>query len=270
LKTNIGHSPLDTKAPKCYIPRIQKVTRGQGVERIGGKAMTGQFIRVPLRRGFTEIEILYKNVSGIGGIICGGYVRYCASPRYKPDPGGDVDIYCQDDSIFEQLKKHFSDMQLKKKHENGVALTYAHPESGPYFFSPPIQLIKPIREGSIVANGTMEEILSNFDFTVIRAGIVSPTEALVDVDFEKDEMVKELRIKNIHCPISSTLRCMKYSRKGYFLRPFQVLRLFLDWEARTPEYRVKIIEALNKLDSEGAKGFSQEEIEELEAMMRID
>jgi len=91
---------------------------------------------------------------------------------------------------------------------------------------------------------------------------------MVDSDFPHDEKRRLLRFKNIHCPISSTLRCMKYSRKGYFLKPFEALKLFTDWDNRDDEYRTKLTAFLQKTAEEG--GLSRREIDELEAMMRID
>jgi len=129
-------------------------------------------------------------------------------------------------------------------------------------------LIKPIREGKIVASGEMKEILENFDFTVIRCGFTSSQKILVDADFLHDEERKILRLKNIHCPISSTLRCMKYAAKGYWLKPFETLKLFLDWDSRSDEYRNKLVDFLEK--SKEGEGLSKEDITELEALMRID
>lgn len=129
-------------------------------------------------------------------------------------------------------------------------------------------MIKPIREGKIVASGEMKEILENFDFTVIRCGFTSSQEILVDADFLHDEERKILRLKNIHCPISSTLRCMKYAAKGYWLKPFETLKLFLDWDSRSDEYRNKLVDFLEK--SKEGEGLSKEDITELEALMRID
>lgn len=61
---------------------------------------------------------------------------------------------------------------------------------------------------------------------------------------------------------------MKYSRKNYWLPPLQCAKLFLDWENREEDYRAKILEALGKMDKR--EGLTRKEIEELEALMRID
>jgi hypothetical protein len=193
------------------------------------------FTEVELLRGFDEIRKLYNVLvtNTMGSFICGGYARWCASP--KPDNKampGDVDIYSDDEGDFKRLTEVFSKEGLNIRHENEIALTYVKPQSGMLKYTPTNQLIKPNKEGRVVALGTREDILSNFDFTVVRAAILDSTKVLVDADFIHDETEKILRLKNIHCPISLTLRCMKYATKGYWLPVPQAMKLFLDWDSR--------------------------------------
>ena len=228
------------------------------------------FIKAKVRRGFTEIEYLWNFLPVADAFICGGYVRYMCSPSPNPVPAGDIDIYFKDVVAFDVMKARFGAAGFEIKFENDVSVSFnkiTNPDN-PFFGSQPVQLIKPILEGAIVATGSMEEIVKNFDFTVIRCGLMDPKTALVDADFMHDEERKILRIKNIHCPISSTLRCMKYSRKGYWLPPMQCCRLFIDWEERDDEYREKILEFLTKSDK--GKGLTKSDIEEMEVLMRID
>lgn len=231
------------------------------------------FIEASVRRGFTEIEYLWNFLTPLlknNAFICGGYVRYMCSPVPKPAPAGDIDIYFKNEESFDLTKLEFGKAGFEIKHENDVSISFnviSNPDN-PFFGSPQIQLIKPILEGAIVATGTMKEVIENFDFTVIRCGLINPKIAIVDADFVHDEEHKILRIKNIHCPISSTLRCMKYSRKGYWLPPMQCCRLFIDWEERDEKYRKKIIEFLKKSDI--GEGLTKADIEEMEALMRID
>jgi hypothetical protein len=230
------------------------------------------FTKVPLVRGFTEIAGLFKalQVLGDGSFICGGYARYCASPNVGNRLGkaGDVDIYGPTDKTFERVRDYFKFEKVEIRHENDMAITYRRPKSGPYQYCPTIQLIKPMKEGRVVAVGTMEEILENFDFTVVRAAIVNEGTVLVDADFMHDEERKILRLKNIHCPISSTLRCMKYAAKGYWLPPRQALSLFLDWEARTDAYREELLNFIMRIDND--EKLTKEEINKFEALMRRD
>ena len=180
----------------------------------------------------------------------------------------DIDVYCETEDVFGILQKALEAANLEVRHENNISLTYEGKEDGDYAYMPPIQLIKPMQEARIVSFGNKKTILENFDFTVIRAAILTPEEVMVDADFMHDEKHTLLRLKNIHCPVSSTLRCMKYSRKGYYLRPFECLKLFIDWSDRSDEYRLKLIDFLEKASEND--GLSKEEVDELEAMMRID
>jgi len=229
---------------------------------------------VPLRRGFNEIIPLWKILNKVISttkkdcFICGGYARYCASPKFEVVKAGDVDVYSEDELAFNKLKQLLKYKQLKIKVEGDMAITYERPKSGDFHYIPPIQVIKPIKIARIVSFGSKEEILSNFDFSVVRAAIESPTEVLVDKDFIHDELAKLLRLKNIHCPVSSTLRCLKYATKGYWLRPIETMKLFIDWDNRDDKYRNKLIGFLDK--AETGTGLTQEEVDELEALMRID
>jgi len=235
------------------------------------------YVTVPLLRGFTEIKELYEAVTAREGIICGGYARYCASQNSKPVTAGDIDVFPLKVEAYEGLKEYFVSEGFEIKHENDISLTLKKHEAIKWLACPPVQLIKPTQEGRVVTLGEMSLILDNFDFSIVRAGIQSPTECLVDEDFIEDEKQKILRLKNIHCPISSTYRVIKYIGKGYWAKPRQVLELFIDWQERDDEYRVKIIELFKKGEGfdadapEGQKGgLSKEEINELEALMRID
>lgn len=225
------------------------------------------FVNIRILRGFTEIESLFNSVSECGGFICGGYVRWMCSPRKDPIPASDVDIYCPTFEIFTKIKEQIS---LGKRHENEVSFTFNRPDdiNSPYFAAPAIQLIKPMREGRVVTDGPLEEIISNFDFSVIRLAILDEKTALADADYLHDELRLILRLKNIHCPVSSTLRCCKYAKKGYWLPPTQALRLFIDWDNRDEDYKIKLLDFLDK--AKEGEGLSQKEIDELEAMMRID
>lgn len=223
------------------------------------------FKTIPLKRGVYEIMPIYKVTKEIGAMICGGWVRYMASTNKKPVVASDVDIYSTNDEMFDELKDAFNGLTIK--HENEISITFETAKEGPFAFTPIIQLIKPIEDGHIVAKGSMEKILDNFDFTVVRAAMISETEALVDEDFEDDEAHKLLRLRNIHCPISSTLRCMKYAKKGYWLRPREALKLFLDWSSRSDQYRFRMIELFELSD---AGDLSEEQVNELERLLRID
>jgi len=229
------------------------------------------FITLNVLRGFTEIAELFKIIKNKQAFLCGGYVRYMASPADKPIRAADADIYSMSEDTYKKLKSEFqSKFKLEIRHENEMAITYKKIEDSKHkFFScPPIQLIKPVLEGRVVAVGDIKTVLENFDFTIIRCGLISSKKILADADFEHDEKNKILRFKNIHCPISSTLRAVKYGKKGYWLPPFQATRLFMDWDNRSDEYRNTITTRLTRMN-EGEE-LTQEEIDELEKLMIID
>ena len=234
---------------------------------------------IPLRRGFYEISELFTLCQKAGATICGGYARYCASPRptVKVLAAGDVDLFPHSEDASKILLADLTAMGFKVVHENHVSISMNPAEGNEEKLGhiPTPQIIKPMIEGKIVTLGTTEEILENFDFTIVRAAIISATEVMVDDEFENDETHGLLRLKNIHCPISSLLRCCKYARKGYFLRPAEALKLFLDWTERGDEYRTRMVElfqesAKGKESPENPDGMTQKEIDELEALLRID
>lgn len=227
------------------------------------------FQKVPIIRGFTEIKEVFDACEKFNAVICGGYVRWMCSPRKDPVKANDVDLFPKSLDSYDNLKIYFLDQEgFAIKHENDISLTLYPPEKTIWVFRPTIQIIKPVKEGSIITLGTVEEILENFDFTVVRAGLLSSTTALVDEDFLSDEKSKLLRLKNIHCPVSSLLRCVKYGNKGYFLRPMEAMKLFIDWDNRDDEYKMRLVEFFDKSGT-GDK-WTQEEINELEKLLRID
>jgi len=234
---------------------------------------------IELKRGFYEIKDFFKICQESNAVICGGYARYCASPlpMQRLVLAGDVDIFPRTEGASEKVFKALTSMGFEKRHENKVSITLQPKEDkkDQLDYLPIPQIIKPVTEGSVVTLGSVEEILDNFDFTIARAAIISSTEVLVDEQFEADERKKILRLKNIHCPISSLLRCCKYTRKGYFMRPAEAIKLFNDWTDRGDDYRIRILElfkesAKGEKSKENPGGMTREEIDELESLLRID
>jgi hypothetical protein len=236
------------------------------------------FIKVPLLRGFTEIEFLYRLAEKYNMIICGGYARYCASPNPNPIKAGDIDLFPKNENSFELIKEELLNIGYEIKYENDISISFKIKEEADIKIkiSPVPQIIKPVKERAIITTGSIEEILDNFDFTIVRAAIINKTTVIVDEDFLNDESYYILRLKNIHCPVSSLLRCCKYARKGYYMRPAEAIKLFNDWMDRDDNYRIRLIElfersALGGFDpEENPNGMTQEEIDEMEALLRID
>lgn len=236
------------------------------------------FITTKVNRGYQEISNILAVIEEfeLKCFVCGGYVRYMCSPKKQPHIAGDVDIYSYSLDDYKRLRELIENMnvggklyKMNIKHENEVSVTFRDIDdvNHPFFISPTIQLIKPLKQGAMVLEGDMKTVLENFDFSVVRCGLINENEAMVDADFFHDEFNNILRLKNIHCPISSTVRCIKYGKKGYWMTPMEALKLFIDWDGRDESYRIEIIETVQRFQKDG---ITREEIEDLESLMRID
>lgn len=206
------------------------------------------FVKLPILRGFTEIKKLYELMKDKNAYICGGYARYCCSSAKKIAQTDDVDIYCKDEETFNDLKKIFTDKEFENKHENEISVVFIPPVL--FYPCPKINLIKPKEEFHVKTNGTVEEILENFDFTVTRIAIINENECIADEDFVEHEKMQILVIKNIHCPVSSALRFCKYYKKGYWSRPLQIMKLFINWDERGSDYKNRLCELLVKIEED--------------------
>jgi len=194
--------------------------------------------------------------------VCGGFARYCVTPKIMPDKVSDVDIYVKEEDNWQNIFLSFKTNNWKEGKVTDVSVTFTKDNY------PHLQLIKPLKEGHISLTGNIEDILNNFDFTVSRVGIFMDNfgniRAICDDEFEKHEVNNLLVIKNIHCPIAQIYRIAKYSKKGYFCKIKEVLKLFNDWDTRDVEYKNRLFTLIDKED------ISKEEIDELERLLHID
>ena len=83
-------------------------------------------------------------------------------------------------------------------------------------------------------------------------------------------MKRRIVIKNIHCPISSTYRIIKYTRRGYWVNTPEILKLFVDWEDRDDEYKARLMDFFDRLADGEAAEPTEQEIMEIERLLRID
>ena len=242
----------------------------------------------PIHRGYTQ---LYKAAKWLHDkwiqtdkqfydkiYFCGGFLRWACSPLPDPEPASDLDIYCETEEVFNWTRWHLSrQLKRKKNAENPVSVTYLREKdpNQPFFPLPNIQLIKPIDDGSVKTVGTLYEILDNFDFSIVRLGasiekIMHFQAVTCDGDYHEHEKKKRIVIKNIHCPISSTYRMIKYTRRGYWVNTTEVLKLFVDWENRDESYRRRLMDFFDRINDGEAKEPSEQEILEIERLLRID
>jgi hypothetical protein len=200
--------------------------------------------KLPVIRGFTEIAAVYDAVTVAGGVICGGWVRYMVSPRALPARSSDVDVYCKDHETYEAV---LDALRLIASRSGvivtDVSTTFTKFRKAPA--TPPVQVIKPRTQARLVTEGDLQTILANFDFTICRAGLLSSTEALVDPDFEEDELEGRIRIKNVHCAFGNMMRVIKYAGRGYKVIPSDLMPLFVDWMERDESYRARLLEGLS-------------------------
>jgi len=220
-------------------------------------------IPITIMRGQETIDFLFDTIIKDDGFICGGYARWCCSPKVKPFPTEDIDIYCYSESNYHNIRSRIASTGYAAQFESEVAVSFIH-------FNPnnlKLQLIKAINQGAIVGKGTPEEIINNFDFTIARCYIVKQDGKCVaygDIDFTEDEKKSVLHIKTIHCPVSQIYRVAKYMEKGYHLPVMDAIKILVDWEGRDEDYKSKILETLKKSDP------TKEEIQQLEALLHID
>ena len=211
--------------------------------------------KVKLMRGFTEIKDLWHIIQKHNCHIIGGYARYCASPNKYPVKTKDIDIYCITEENYNNIVEEFKKLGLVEKHSNSKSITFAKNDLH-FVAAPIIQVVKPIEIGKVKTNGSIDEILDNFDFTIARALIINENECLVDDDFEEHEKQKKLVLKNIHCPVGSLFRCIKYIKKGYFLKPTEALKLFVEWDSRDTDYKQKLLNFLLEKNKKDVKNIS--------------
>ena len=216
------------------------------------------FKRKRVRRGKQIINKLFP-ILLTKTHIAGGFARWVCSQNKTPIPASDIDIFCEDLATYYEMEGILNE-RFTFLSENEACRVFGTGWSK----IKTIQLIKPREQHAVVTMGKIETILENFDFTITRAAIMTPKTVLVDEDFDKHERKRKLVIKNIHCPISSLFRVIKYVKKGYRFSMQESLKLFLDWEQRSPEYKQEIAELLVKENP------TDEEIEHLEVLLRVD
>lgn len=270
----LGANPKIGPVPKHLVDKAS----------LGDKATMVKYL--PILRKKKVVKSIIRYLEGYAAWVCGGFARYVVSPCIKPAKTDDIDIYCESEAVYNALKQKFTDDGFVQKYDNPVAVCF-NPKNilpRPPFAKYMVNLIKPVVDGRIMTKGTPQEIISNFDFSVTRVALVDGKNALADSNFEQDEIGGFLRIGNIHCPISSSLRVAKYYRKGYYTKPTEIVKLFRDWDGRGPEYKTKLLDMIDMLEKtrdlnpneveaimgSGKRKSKKEIADALYEMMRVD
>lgn len=180
------------------------------------------------RRGIYEIEKLYNIVSTFGGIIAGGYARYCASPRKNPMPSNDIDVFFPSHILYaafiNKYKRTFF-YNCNKLYESSSAITISPTNSSEFSHIRKIQFINPQFSGLNIL-----DCINYFDFTICRAAILDLDTIIVDDNFIDHEINNVLIAKFIKNPIGFFSRLLKYNSMGYNIPPSEILKMFEAWD----------------------------------------
>lgn len=213
------------------------------------------------------VEDILRNICLDEAFICGGFARVACSPKSNPFPSKDIDIYLLDNTNFDKIVARIEKAMYVKVKENDVSYVFEYALDARDTHLQ-LNLIKPIHTGHLHTFGDLDTILSNFDFTIARIGIYlknGEIYARADEDFMEDENNGILNIKNIHCPIAEITRIMKYQMKGYRCPLIMVLRCFMDWDERDPEFKSFLIQNLVE-----KRELSTQDVQELYKRLYID
>lgn len=222
---------------------------------------------LPIRRGQRIVRHMLEILKPTKAVICGGFARWLVSPKDSPADYGDIDVFAASVEDFDRVKSALLAAKFETEFENNISIAYKPKRLGWWTGKQRIQLIKPLRQGKVMTWGTLKEILGNFDFTIVRAGVLSETHCLVDKDFSQDETDNLLRMKTIHCPILQVTRLAKYHKKGYRLLASQVVDIFKEWDERKPEIKKALVDTLGKM--KGGKA-SKKEVDDTYRAMAVD
>jgi len=227
------------------------------------------FKELPVLRGQDKLAYLWHTYKDAGH-FCGGFVRWMVSPLpdAKVKPYGDIDFYPNDMEAFNRVNLTVSnDFNLGKEniYTSPVATSYNIPQ-----LDLKLQLIKPQDVGSpIVTTGGVTEIIKAFDFTITMAGLKDFNTAIVHEDFISHEMQGKLSIRNIHCPLSIVKRIHKYLVKGYTISPLELYKLYIDWDARSKDYKIEMQDLMNKLEEADGKLFMMDDTDDIDRLKQL-
>jgi hypothetical protein len=223
--------------------------------------MKSIYVKAKIQRFQLQLKYFFDEIIKDDGFICGGFARVCLEDSMFGNCE-DVDIYCKNIEAYERIKDRLDKLAYVLERTSDIAISYKSAFKGNY----PLQLIKPLNQGYVhTSDENICNVLDNFDFTIVRAGIFfneNEIKALVDEDFFNHS--KNLIIKNIHCPIAEFYRISKYINKGFRISTLEVIKVLNDWMARSEDYRKNLFEKLAKEDP------SQEDIDVMEKLLHID
>ena len=209
-----------------------------------------RWISAEINRGLDIIDLVFRLTSN-KGFISGGFARYAISRKDNPEMPGDIDIFTRNMDEFSNIRTAFGNVEkMKRKSESDMEVKYEYTLSSGFHSNVyNIQLIKPLNIARMVSGGSIEDVLENFDFTIaksaIKPGIMGSPTAVCHPDFHVHDLESTLVITNIHCPISSMKRVIKYTQRGFKIDNKELLKLFVDYENRPQDWKNLVHRGIN-------------------------
>lgn len=218
------------------------------------------YIETNINRCKDVVELVF-GLTEKEGFIAGGFARYCLSINRNPILPNDIDIFCQSEEVYNRILNRFKDNDnLKQIHVSEIEVKFEYKlKSGFLKEVYNIQLIKPTEIMNMVSMGDYKKVLDNFDFTIAKCAITPDMKGFCHPDFYEHDGLNQLTITNIHCPISSLKRAMKYCKRGYSISSQELLKLFEDYEKRDQSWKdiVKMGLSNAEMDDDDRKKFIQ-------------
>ncbi len=183
------------------------------------------------RRGIYEIRPLLDIMKKVGAsykhppFIAGGFARWVMSPLSQPKPTNDIDIFSPNAECATKLVDACCASGLVENGSFYRSLAGWHSDAAdtlPWSISicnPDI----PVKVK--VWYGTPEEVVSHFDFSVVRVTLTVNEDGICDTRFMSDERELRITVCAVDYPVFLIDRIAKYVHKGYVLHTTELLKV---------------------------------------------
>lgn len=186
---------------------------------------------------FPQVEELLRTI-GTRGFIGGGMARYVAMSHQLDVPApSDIDIFPCTFKVWDDV---LGSIGYNRTHTLFNCVEYTHPN-----YQYKVQLVNPHANEYIQMWGSINEVLSNFDFTINQVGLQfgRGSRNFIVVRGEHtmaDLLTRTLRIAHMNNPVAMAARTIKYSKLGFSISMSELAKLFLVWDERPGKYKKEI------------------------------
>lgn len=180
-------------------------------------------------------EKLLNIITPLNGWICGGlpsslFQRYIFHNTKFQNNWNDVDIFCKDQDAYDQITieilNHFQHYSVEDKEWCKQIDTSALKK---------IQIIKPKE------TRTLQDILESFDLSCSQFALTK----LHEITSLKQPN-RSIEISKITDPYHTLYRIIKYSRRGWFINPAELIKVLVFYRETPEEYKKELdLELLN-------------------------